>query len=302
MRLRRDPGFVHEDRPEGRTLVVTGAWTPAARAAVQQPGVDGLELNYARGYAEPDLTFVDAWPIRRLRLIDRSLTDLEPLARLGGMLEDLSVQAAPDVRLDLTAFPHLRRLAAEWAAIEPTIHAPDRLTELVPLNFDGRDLSPFAVQPALQRIDLKAARRLAALTGVGELPTLTSLKIALAPELTDIDDIAGAGPTLRSFELESCPGLDELEALQALTELRELAIANCGSVPTLAPLTALTRLEALYAWGSTRVDDDDLSPLLMLPLKELRMQDRATYRPRVRDVRARLGLPDASRRGRRTIR
>jgi hypothetical protein len=56
-------------------------------------------------------------------------------------------------------------------------------------------------------------------------------------------------PTLRSFELESCPGLDDLEALQALTELRELAIADCGPVPTLAPLTALTRLEALYACG-----------------------------------------------------
>jgi internalin A len=294
VRLRRgDPGFILEDRPEGRTLVVTGEWTPAARAAIEQPDVEGVWLNYARGYAEPDLSFIEAWPIRRLLVIDRSLTDLEPLTRLGDSLEDLSVQAAPGAQVDLTALPQLRSLSGEWSAMEATIHAPEHLTEVVPLNFDGDDFSLFAVQPALQRIDLKAARRLEALTGIEHLPTLTSLKIALAPKLVDVDEVASAAPTLRSLQFESCRALDDLESLRGLSELRELWIADCGQIRTLAPLAALTRLERLSAWGATRIDDNDLSPLLTLPLKELRMRDRATYQPRVADVKARLGLADS---------
>jgi Phage Tail Collar Domain len=35
--------------------------------------------------------------------------------------------------------------------------------------------------------------------------------------------------------------------------------------PSLGPLANLTKLECLYAWGSTRVEDSYLSPLLWLP-------------------------------------
>ena len=89
-----------EDRPEGRILVVTGPWTAEAEEAVRRQDVDGVWLNYARGYCEPDLSFVDEWPIKRLLVLDRSVTDLEPLSRLGATLEELSFQVAPGTRVD----------------------------------------------------------------------------------------------------------------------------------------------------------------------------------------------------------
>jgi len=67
----RGKGFVIEDRPEGRTLVLTGPWTAEAETAMERVDVDGVWLNYARGFSEPDLSFVGEWPIKRLLVIDR---------------------------------------------------------------------------------------------------------------------------------------------------------------------------------------------------------------------------------------
>ena len=71
-------GFTIEDLPEGRTLVVTGPWTAGAVTALGRDDVDGVWLNYTRGFSEPDLAFLESWPIRRLNVLDPNLTDLEP--------------------------------------------------------------------------------------------------------------------------------------------------------------------------------------------------------------------------------
>jgi hypothetical protein len=79
---------------------------------------------------EPNLDFLDAWPVRRLSVLDRTLPDLAPIGRLGASLESLSIEAAPGVEIDLAAVPRLRRLAAWWSAVEGTIDQPDSLGEL----------------------------------------------------------------------------------------------------------------------------------------------------------------------------
>jgi len=51
----------------------------------------------------------------------------------------------------------------------------------------------------------------------------------------------------------------------------------------------LTLLECRHAWGSTRVEDGDLSPLLRLShLSEIRMRDRREYRPTLAEVKEQL--------------
>jgi internalin A len=282
--------FVIEDRPEGRTLVVTGRWGKAAEAAVERPDVDGVWLNYARGYSEPDLSFVDTWPIRRLSLIDRSLTDLSPLERLGDALEQLSVQASPTARLDLAAFPQLRAVFGPWDLICDTVDGPTHLERLGTSDYDGTDLAPLAVQPGLQHVTLKVARELETLDGAEKLPTLTSLWFQAVHRLTSLDALTSAAPTLRKFELEGCRRLTEIEPIAALTELRVLGLSDCGELPSFAPLASLARLETLYAWGTTRVADADLLPLLGLTrLREIRMRDRPRYQPSLSDLKARIG-------------
>jgi len=56
--------------------------------------------------------FLDAWPVRWLRLLDREQMDLSPIERLAGTLEVLHVQAAPGAELEVGAFPRLDPLSA----------------------------------------------------------------------------------------------------------------------------------------------------------------------------------------------
>ncbi len=83
-------GYRIEDEEGGRTLVVSGSWTREAEQILVEGSVDGLDLNYAHGFCEPSLDFLDGWPIRRLHVLDRSLVGLEPIARLSETLEELS--------------------------------------------------------------------------------------------------------------------------------------------------------------------------------------------------------------------
>jgi len=283
-------GYVIEQTvDDGRALIVTDKWTSAASAAVERSDVDAVWLNYSRGYSEPDLSFVDAWPIKRLLILDRSVTDLTPLARFGQTLEHLSLQVAPGTSIDLATLPHLRSLAAYWDVIEDTLYAPEYLSELVILEYDEVDLDPLTVQPSLQSIKLKVAGKLTSLNDAGAFPTLTSLQIAAAPNLSDLCALGAASATLRELAFESCREIYEIQVLGALSELRFLEIADCGVIPTIRPLADLARLEVLYAWGTTRIEDCDLSPLLRLPsLKEIRMRDRREYRPSLTAVKEQL--------------
>ena len=273
-----------EDLPEGRTLVVTSSWTAEAEAALDRSDVDGVWLNYARGFSEPDLSFVGEWPIRRLLVLDRKITDLSPLGRLGRTLEELSVQAAPGTPVDLAGLPRLTSLAAAWDEVDDTLHEPEGLREIVTFDYDEVDLQPLSVQSSLENVTLKAAPRLESLYGVDHF-ALRKLQVALARELEDIDALAIASQSLREVDFETCLGIYDIESLSELAQLRFLGISDCGRIPSIRPLVTLTQLECLYAWGSTRVEDGDLSPLLHLPrLKEIRMRDRREYRPSVREI------------------
>jgi hypothetical protein len=285
-----DDGYVIEDLPEGRTLVVTDRWTEAAEEAIQRGDVEAVWLNYARGYCEPDLSFVADWPIRRLLVLDRSITDLSPLARLGSTLEDLSFQAAPGTPIDLATLPRLQAVAAAWDDIRETLHAPEYLRRLIVFDFDGSDLEPLAVQPSLQTIQLKVAHRLETLDSIANFPTLTGLKVAAAPTLNDLDAVSSSRSTLRDLDLESCADVYDIEALSTLSELRYLGLNDCGLIPSIKPIASLTLLTTFHAWGSTRVEDADLSPLLLLArLQEIRMRDRRAYRPSLTEVKKQLG-------------
>jgi hypothetical protein len=281
--------FVIEEAPEGSSLVVTGPWSQEAAALLAEAIVDGLTLNYARGFVAPDLDFLDAWPLRRLDVLDRRLTDLAPIGRLGATLESLSIQAAPGAEIDLAALPGLRTLAAEWSTVEETIDQPGSLEELTLMEYDGTSLRPLATQPSLAEVRIKVAPLLEILDGAEALPALAILRIAAARELNDLTALASVALSLRELELQSCLEIVTLGDLVGLRNLRFLGVSDCGRIESLHPVAELKDVEKLHAWGSTRIMDKDLSPLLHLPrLSEIRMRDRRDYRPRLAVIQRRL--------------
>jgi len=81
------PPFLIEDGPHGRTLVVTGKWSARAEAMVSRGEVSGLVINYARGSQERTLDFLSAWPLERLHVLVRTITDISPVYRLAETLQ-----------------------------------------------------------------------------------------------------------------------------------------------------------------------------------------------------------------------
>lgn len=278
--------YVIEDTPEGRSLVVTGLWSGAAEQTLARGEVDGLILNYARGFSG-SLDFLDAgWRLRRLSVLDRSLVDLEPISRLV-RLEKLSVQAAADAVLDLGPLLSLRSVSGEWALIGRTLSAVGQLEWLSTWMFGEVDLHAFRDHVGLKTLTIKDAPYLESLSGLGNLPDLAMLTIVGAQRLHEIDEVGELSASLRELKFEECPRIEAIDVVERLVGLRFLGVSESGDIASLAPVGSLTQLEKFYAWGSTRILDGDLSPLARLPrLHEIRMRNRRGYEPQVGDLAA----------------
>lgn len=280
--------FVIHDDDNGRSLDVVGDWTAQAAGVLARGQADGLILNYARGFHERSLDFLQDWPVRRLTIMARTITDLEPIYRLAGTLEYLSLNASDKAALDLTRLPLLKHLSCEnWSQIEPTIAACPSLQYLYAGSYTPRDLLPLANNRSLTTIRMKDRPRLESLNGVDAFTSLEDLGIFGATLLTDVVDLgsASAPRTLRTLELELCRGISTLDEIGRLTGLTYLNIGDCGDIASFAPLANLRHLKELYAYGTTRVIDGDLSPLMgLMELTDVRMQNRRAYSPSLKSI------------------
>jgi internalin A len=283
--------FRVEALPEGNTLVVTGPWSREAADLLKLGEVNGLDLNYAKGFCESDLEFFEEWPLRRLHVLDRKLADLDPIRRVAPSLKEFSVQAGPEARMDFIAMPILRSLVGYWWQIRPLLENVESLRTLITFDFDEVSLLPLIDQPSLEKLTLKAAPRIENLQGLNAFASLSFLGIHLTRKFTDISEFSGSHPVLQELKFEYCSQFSSLVPLQGLTGLRRLMISDCKKIDSLKPLAGLSKLEAFMAWGTTRIIDGDLSVLCELPeLKELRMQSRKEYRPSLEEVKQRLQI------------
>lgn len=280
--------FVLEHTNEGTDLVLTGDWSNGAAECFLNGSADGLILNYARGYRERDLSFMRALPIRRLQLLARSVTELSPLYHISDTLEKLRIQTDPRAILNVGRMPRLRVLAANWGQICNSIHLATTLKQLSILGYTETDLTPLASLSGLENIQMKDYPRVRALDGIESMPWLGRLSIQLARALDDIDALRRlASPSLQVLELPACSRVSDISAVGACPALRAFDLSEGAALPTIQPLRHLSELTRLYLYGSTRVNDCDLTPILSLrKLKDFRMQPRRGYHPSVSDVQA----------------
>lgn len=270
---------------DGDTLVVTDSWTDGISQLLAEGRADGLDLNYAKGFKDTDLGILRDWPLKRLTVLARTIKDLSPVSRLAGTLEVLSVQTAPNALIDLGTFPALTTLAAEWSQIRSSVSGAQRLRDLMVRAYDESDLTALRWNTSISRLRFKDRPRIRHLNGVEVLRSLDHLAVYLAP-LQDIDALATEDLALRELHIESCR-VHDLSPLVSQRSLSLLNASECGDLASLSPLRALGDLSILWLFGTTRVVDDDLSPLCALPrLRELRMRSRRSYRPSVEAVQA----------------
>jgi hypothetical protein len=274
------------DRGDAFELVVTGRWTAEASDAVRAGDVDRLVLNHALGFDEPSLAFLEGLPVRELVIVDPRLSDLAPVHSLGATLHSLSVTTNPDLKVDLSQLPKLRSISAHWSQVAETV-ASARGVEVASLrSYGAADLMPLAPLERLVHLVMKDRPRLRSLNGLGNFPDLRLLEVYVAKDLSDIDALRNRSG-LQEIALEGCRKIGRIDVLRGCVGLRRLNLSDCGELASLGPIRDLGALESLLVYGSTRIADNDLSPIAGLPrLRQLRMQSRRPYRPSVEEIQA----------------
>jgi hypothetical protein len=119
---------------------------------------DGLVLNYALGYRERTLDFLRPWPVRRLQVLARTITNIEPVYRMAETLEDLSLTTAPAAAVDCARLPHLHGIWAEnWQQLRQSLPLAHGLQELGVYGYGETDLLALTGNTGLRSVTLKQA-------------------------------------------------------------------------------------------------------------------------------------------------
>jgi internalin A len=223
-------------------------------------------------------------------LLDRRQLDLEPVEVLGAMLRGLSIDTHPKAALDLSRLSELKTLSANWSNVSHNFdHAPP-LEQLRLGAYPERTLEALNDQTALRELVLDDRPRVTSLQGLGCWQTLRNLAVQGASALQDFEGLWG-GSHLQSLNLLKCQKLQRVDFIEAMGALLHLNISECGEVESLAPLSHALGLEKLELYGSTRIVDLDLRPLLALDrLRMLRIKSKKEYVPTVEDVKRGLDL------------
>ncbi|WP_432889211.1 hypothetical protein ACQPYH_09740 [Kribbella sp. CA-245084] len=240
-------------------------------------------LNHALGFDTPDLRFLDGLPVRNLVVIDRRLQSLDPIYSLASTLRSMSLTVDPALTVDLERLPGLTEVGADWGQIRQTFGFAVHLVRLFVRRYTEDDLSVLASAAGLETLVMKDRPRLTSLDGLPGLAALRHLGIYLAGRLSDTGAVRGA--ILRELHLEACKKVTTLDDIATCGDLEVLNLSDGASFSSAEPLRALTKLQDLFLYGSTRIMDGDLSPIADLPeLRELRMQSRRHYRPSVEEI------------------
>lgn len=289
-------GYSLEQTAEGVRLFVNGPWNKEMESLVQNGRIHELVLNWAHGFSEPDLEFLRPWPLPRLLVTARWITDLSPITRLGGHLTGLSLPAvhlSSAGTLDLTQLARLTSLSVSWTLIKDQTCALAPVTDLYLESYSPHDLTPLAAAKSLTRLRMKQYPQLRTLDGLTTFDRLKTLEIFLAPKLEDVSAFrtAPAAQTISELHLDTCKKIPTFGDVSLVKNVRVLSLANSGDFPSLAPLAGMPKLQELYLYESTRIVDGDLSPLLTLPqLQRLSIANRRHYSPQVSEIKRQLGI------------
>jgi internalin A len=255
-------------------VVLEGGWRDSYADMIEQHGLAVLSIM-VRG---DDLSFLSRLPgLRGLVLNAGEVRDLSPVQSLD-RLETLTLNtpAKPRMELDFGAFPLLEKLRMYWNPGFESVFSCARLETLWVFGPPDADLARFGGMSGLRRLELSQGRKLVSTAGVGALDFLGLYQQTALEELRDL-------PDLQVLAIESCKKLGSLDGVPST--VRRLKVANCGDIASLRPLAGLVELEQFLAWESTRIVDGDLSVLMELPrLREIGMQERREYRPKVREI------------------
>lgn len=196
-------------------------------------------------------------------------------------LEYLLLASGCKNAIDLRALRELRRLEISGPRAGSE-HLPDKLEAISYFGCPWRTLDPLSTTRSLRSVNIDG-RRVADISALSACTDLRRMRLNylqvenpfLEAELHKLERLAlEASRVVRSLE-----GISENAQALKFLELSDIPRLN-----SLAPLAGNRSLSLLSLTGSTRVADDDLSPLLCIPRLKARVRPFRSYKPRVEEL------------------
>jgi internalin A len=269
-------GYRLERGRYGSQLVLTGPWEPRLADVMTRDGIAELYLNRELGWRGADLGFLEglSW-LRGFKILDMVIKDVGPVHHLA-QLRALEISTYCKTPIDFSRFPSLECAALEWRPGSQSLFDTRTLTELWLNRYPHPRSDPFSALTGLTRLAV-ANSRLHEIRALRQLSRLTSLSLwnlRVLQSLAGLETLTG----LQEFDLQGCRKIKRIDELAALPKLQRVSLSENGSIESLAPLQNAINLEEFFFYGSTTVDDGDLSILTRLPaLKKTSFRNRRHY-------------------------
>ena len=265
----------------GTRMILQSEWSEAAAKAAPREGVRELELNYAKGWTGKTLRFVELLSeLQALEVTDWTISDVSPIHALHE-LRRLKVSTYCETEIDFAQFPHLEDVSIEWRAKARSLFGCWSLRKVFINRYRGKDLGEFCKLPQLQHLAL--ANPTIEILQNSSMPSLRFLGLHNAKRLKSLDGI-DLQTALTQLEINGCRLITDLDPLRHLRELRHLELCDDGRIASLKPIAGLSQLAELHFYGTTSIQDGDLSPLLRLNLTRVSFADRPHYNIKLADL------------------
>lgn len=270
----------------GRKAVLVDSWGPGDGETLRRSGVTRLQL-VVRG---PDLEFLkdvvsELDGIEELQLVNHVLSSDGGASALSN-LRALGLETYSKDRIDFAqSFPKIERLSFNWRPSGGTAFDATTLKSLSISGYPLADLNPLARLGGLHALRLDNSRHLRSLSGVEGLDLIRILSLRDDRALTDIGRLSATHHSLSEFELNACRKVTDITALERHRDLRRVVLIDCGRITSIGPLVDLPELEEFWFYGTTVIDDGDMTPLLrMAALKRVSFAPRSHYTHRTEDI------------------
>lgn len=207
-----------------------------------------------------DLGWLTPWAgrVERLLITDYSITDISALEGFAG-LECLALYTGKlrgrGNRIAFDRFPRLRSFAAFWFPVLEGVFGSRTVEDLYLERPPSYVFERCAEMPALRKLDLGGARKVARIPRLSEPSRIRHLRIAIGR----FEDVHGlvSYPNIESLELCDVSGVRDLSVLRGMSRLRRLVLEDCGEIETLAFLADMP-IEELFLIGTTNILDGEL--------------------------------------------
>lgn len=256
--------FTVESGVFGPRVVLTGPWRSEVADYMRREQIRELYLNHARGWKGEHIEFVRELPdLLGFGIIDFLIKDVSPVHALH-QLKVLELSTYCKTPIDFTEFSFLEQCVFYWRRGSDTLFDVKRLKRLFLHRYNASSSAQISQLRNMERLEVANAV-IEEVEGLGELLRLQMLglySLGRLKTLRGIERLSG----LVSLKVNGCKNIQNIDPIRGLHSLRCLELNDNGKLASLAPVENHAALERVLFYGSTYIEDGDLTVLLSLPL------------------------------------